>query len=515
LTSLDGLEPARELAGHYERWTAEHDESGCPSVHVFPYAAPTTAAATSALARSWLDGDQQHPLVSIGPLPDLWLAESILDVRDVRDLAQRSQLPAPIADTVSIGTSPLVVITQAGLPAGVGPNLTWSQLLSAVSREPAPALLAPDPKTSSVGLLAAAGYLSGPDGKLVEPATARERVRDVVVAGSDAGGGSGLLCQWIGAAQGTMPRSVVISDQTWRRYDNEHRATGGCPAVPASLHLKLVPAGAPVLDHPLVEFAWSTAKQRSLVHGFRQWLSGEAGRQALEAAGIGPARQQCSRLDDNPCAPTNLGAVRDLFLQAQRPGRVLLALDTSGSMGQSAGPAPTTRFTLASRAISQALGQMGRKDQFGLWTFAGTGRTGQQRLVGIAEGDEKHRAQIVDALGRVRLTGNTPLYDTIIAGMREIAQPVADVDTRALVVLTDGMDTSSVDSADTMRQTVRELASTTGARLFVVATGEASCTGPRGLRDVAVLGLGGCFDANPDQLSDTIAHLFEILWKGQ
>jgi Mg-chelatase subunit ChlD len=277
----------------------------------------------------------------------------------------------------------------------------------------------------------------------------------------------------------------------------------------------LIPQGAPMLDHPLVEFAWSTGKQQALVKGFRDWLFEAAGRQALGEAGLGPVRRDCSLLEDNPCAPAMLGTARDLFLQAQKPGRVLLALDTSGSMTAAAGPAGTTRFTLASRAISQALGQMGSKDQFGLWTFAGAGRAGHQQLVAIAEGDQKHRAEIVAALGRVRLAGDTPLYDTIIAGMEEIAKPAADVEPRALVVLTDGVDTSSADSATTMQARVRDLAGTAGVRLFVVATGEASCTGPRGLREVATIGLGGCFDADPDQLGDAIAHLFEVLWKGQ
>jgi hypothetical protein len=340
-------------------------------------------------------------------------------------------------------------------------------------------------------------------------------MRDVVVAGSDIEGASGLLCQWFGAPQGSRPRAIVISDQTWRRYDDQQRATG-CPGQPrtAPALTKLIPQGAAMLDHPLVEFAWSTEKQQALVSGFRDWLFEAAGREALGTAGLGPVRRDCSLLEDNPCAPAMVGTARDLFQLAQKPGRVLLALDTSGSMAASAGPAGTTRFTLASRAISQALGQMGSRDQFGLWTFSGAGRNGHRELVTIAEGDQQHRAEIVEALGRVSLSGDTPLYDTIIAGMQEIARPVAEVEPRALVVLTDGVDTSSAGNAEAMRATVRDLAGT-GARLFVVATGEASCTGPRGLREVATLGLGGCFDADPDQLTDAITHLFEVLWKGQ
>jgi hypothetical protein len=174
-----------------------------------------------------------------------------------------------------------------------------------------------------------------------------------------------------------------------------------------------------------------------------------------------------------------------------------------------------TRFDLASRAVGQALGQMGPADQFGLWVFPGAGGRGYRKVVGVAAGDQRHREATGTALQAVRPGGGTPLYDTIVAGLRAVARPAGGIEPRALVVLTDGQDTSSGISAVAARQSVRDLARTTGARLYVVATGEASCGGPQGLRNLAAAGLGGCFDADPDQLPDAIAQLFDVLWKGQ
>jgi hypothetical protein len=510
LTSIDGLEPTRELAVRYEQWTSDVDRSGCPAVHAFVYAAPTAAAATSAIAKGWNDDDRQRPLVTVGPRPDAWLADSTVDVREVRDLAGRAQLPLPIRSSASLGSSPIVLASKLAL---AGADQTWSQVLSKASGDGA-TVLVPDPKTSSAGLLAAAGYLSDPAGAPVTLAVARERVRAVVAAGSDGEGAAGLLCRWNGTTTG--PGSVVLSNQTWLRFVTGRRPPSGCAAGPAQAGVRVIPTGTPVLDHPLVEFTWSTAAQQSLVEEFRRWLSGPIGRDALTAAGLGPARPDCSGLDANPCVPANLDPIRELFTQAQKPGRVLLALDTSGSMAEQGDPAGPTRFDVAARAVRQAVGRMGRTDQFGLWTFpaAADGR-GQRSLVDIGVGTEQHRTDVVTALETVQPAGGTPLYDTIIAGLRAVSDPVADVDPRSLIVLTDGQDTTSGVSAADARASVAELVRTTGVRLYVIAIGEASCTGPQGLRELAATGLGGCFDADPGQLADTVGHLFEVLWKGQ
>lgn len=515
LASADGLEPTREVARRYERWTASRgqDSSGCSTVHVFVYAALTPAAATSALAAGWRDGGQQQPLVSVGPRPDVWLPDSTVDVREVRDLARRAQLPAPVRASSSIGSSPVVLVTRAPLSGAVPVAPTW-HLLTAVRSGSQPALLAADPKTSSTGLLAASGYLSDSPGGQVPPAEARARVRAVVVAGT--GTGAALLCQWGSAAGTTAPESVIVSDQAWRRFVAGDPPGGDCPGgqVPPG-GTRMLPVGAPVLDHPFVELTWSTDAQRAVVNEFHDWLTGTDGRDALAAVGLGPPRPGCSGLDGNACVPSDLEATLDLYLTAQKPGQVLLALDASGSMAERVGPAGTTRFGIASQAVSQALGQMGPKDQFGLWTFPGPDGRGHRQLVAIAEGDARHREKAGKALRGVSPAGGTPLYDTVLAGMRAVPASDAEAGPRALVVLTDGQDTTSSRSAGAVRQEVRNIARVTGVRLLLIATGDASCTGSHGLRDLAAAGLGECLDVDPDQIDAAVAQLFDSLWKGQ
>ncbi len=519
LTSADGLEPARELARSYVRWTADRNDH-CPTVYAFVYAAGTSSAAYTALARGWHADDTQHPLVTVGPRPDVWLPDSTVDVRAVRDLARRENLPAPIRASTSIASSPMVLATQAPLSVATDPGATWPQLLSTILDGTQPGLLAPDPETSSAGLLAASGYLSGPGGTLVPLAVARKRERAIIAAGAVAGeGDAALLCRWgrHGAAV-TSPRVVVTSDQMWRRFVAGDPLGAGCPGgppPPSGGHVVPAPAGTPVLDHPFVELAWSTTAQRSGVGAFRQWLSGASGTDALKAVGLRPARHDCSGLENNPCVPTDLGAMLELYRKAQEPGRVLLALDASGSMAAPIGPAGATRFGIASRAVIQALGQMGPKDQLGLWIFPGATGGSRQELASIDQSDGQRREYITNVLRTVHPMGGTPLYDTVIAGMKPVAGAGADTQPRAVVVLTDGRDTASSITAEAAEQAVGNLATTTNVRLFVVATGEASCQGPQGLEKVAGAGLGGCFDANPDQVGATIAQLFDVLWRGQ
>ncbi|NUS53764.1 MAG: solute-binding protein, partial [Streptomycetaceae bacterium] len=429
LTSVDGLAPARELARSYEAATAQ-GAKGCPAVHVFAYAAATSSAATTALARGWAADSDRQPLVDIGPKPDAWLPDSTVDVRAVRDLAQREEQPAPVAYAAPMASSPLVLVG----PAAAGADATtWAGPLDRLLSEPGATLLAPDPETSSLGLLAAAGYLTGADGRAVPLPVARVRER-AAVAG--AGATAELLCQW--AAGAPAGQALIVSEQSWRRYAFGDAVGAGCPSgEPAGRGLPYA-VGPVTLDHPFVEFTWSSAGQRQTAERFREWLSGSAGADALKAAGYRPPRHECASLDGNLCVPSNVEELLRLYRQAQEPGRVLLALDASGSMAQAA--AGATRFGVATRAVTQALGQLGPRDEFGVWTFGGAGR---RQLAGVSAVDGTHRQAITAALRAVRPSGGTPLYDTIVTGLRAVAAAGTATQPRALVVVTDGEDTSS------------------------------------------------------------------------
>ena len=216
--------------------------------------------------------------------------------------------------------------------------------------------------------------------------------------------------------------------------------------------------------------------------------------------------------------PLTLTAMLSAHRQAKLPGRVLLAVDASGSMAARAGPG-TTRFTIASQGVEEALGHLGPRDDFGLWTFPKPSGRSSPELVGLAPGSLPQRNAVVRALRTVRPTGATPLYATILAALREVAGGGADEQVRAVVVLTDGEDTTSDRSMQQVATEIRKLAGASDARLYVIATGDARCedgggteTGLRRLTDAA---RGECVATSPGEADATMAQLFGRLWGGR
>jgi Mg-chelatase subunit ChlD len=118
-------------------------------------------------------------------------------------------------------------------------------------------------------------------------------------------------------------------------------------------------------------------------------------------------------------------------------------------------------------------------------------------------------------LARTVPQGFTPLYRTIVAGMDKVATAGDNGQVRAMVVITDGEDTSSQLNRQDTIAAIGKASRETGVRLFIVATGEATCNGVNGLRALTDAGHGGCFEAGLAQVANTTTTLFESLWKGR
>jgi hypothetical protein len=523
LTSPDSLEPTRELTGAYALSTADA-HGHCPTVFPFVYAATSRSAGTSALARGWRADDTQNPQVTLGPVPDVWLPDSTVDVRQVNDLAVKEHLASSVRTVTPIASSPMVLATSADAVDG---GDTW---LAAVARllDGSRPLSAPDPEASSTGLLAAEGYLTA-GGTLVGPALARHRVQAVLGTGAGAGSDSAtLLCGYrrpVGdEPAGSIPVSVLTSRQLLRRFLAGRPLGDRCMVqVPdRSGGLVVIAAStAPVLDHPFVDFAWTTPARRPTVDAFRRWLTSSAGRERLTDLGLDAPRPECASLEHNPCVPPELDRMQDLYERVKVPGRVLLALDVSGSMANRAGPVGVSRFQTAVRGVTQALNQMGSQDEFGLWVFPGPAGRTENELVTIGRGTSQQRALVTNALGAERPIGpTTPLYRAIVDAMVRVGGTgtnATDEPIRALVVLTDGEDTSSAMSADQAEGRVRELAVKYHVRLYVIATGDARCEDPGdgGLQRLTDAGRGRCFETGPDAVPDTMTELLGFLWSGR
>jgi hypothetical protein len=280
------------------------------------------------------------------------------------------------------------------------------------------------------------------------------------------------------------------------------------------------------LDFPLIALEWPDRSdpQRRWTERFGNWLATEAGREALNDVGLRPpARPVGHPLTEALGALSGVSYPRVALAaaviersnrvqaEAERPGRVLLALDASGSM-QRPVSGRSTRFDVAAAAMTRALALMSDRDEFGLWVFQGSGRAPRQ-LVPVGPGGAEvngvpRRDATVQALAGVRLTGNTPLYRAIVDATAALG-PADPGRIEAVVVLTDGVDHGSGITPGAMVTAVRG----TGVRVFVVAIGEASCGAPA-LEEVTRVSAGGCVQPSPGDLDAELRELFRLLWGG-
>jgi hypothetical protein len=527
LTSAEQLGAARQLAGDYESVTAAAND-GCPTAELYVYAA-RPADAREAVGSGWTNG----ALLRIGPRPDVWLPDATADIDAARDAAARFAVPVPIDEQRTIAASPVVL----GLPAGAVPadladrrhGLTWRQLWDEVVRRGWD-VLRPDPSISGAGALATASLYAGIQ---ADPAAARaveQRIeRSLDAGGFPLGDGAELLCR---KRAGDPHRAAVLgTEQALVRF-NQGLGCGldqGPPDAEQAL-VAFYPTDTLGLDHPFVRLGWdaTAATTSAAARDFGGWLRGEEGQRALLRTALRPpplfavAEPLTERFgahagvvfDRRPPAAGTLTAALRRYAQARRPGRIVLALDVSGSMRTPVDRGGTTRFHVAREGVARALELMSGRDEFGLWVFpAAGGDSGTREIVPLGRADAPvsglpRKKATVDRLAGIGPAGGTPLLQAVKDGVGAAAKG-AEGRIASLVVLTDGNDTSGAAPSE-----VDTAVRGRGVRVFVIAIGEASC-GAFALRDITAHTGGACYDAAPGAVGDVLQDLFVLLWGGE
>jgi Ca-activated chloride channel homolog len=145
-----------------------------------------------------------------------------------------------------------------------------------------------------------------------------------------------------------------------------------------------------------------------------------------------------------------LRPVMDFRADRQSPVTVAILVDMSGSMSIG------TKVAMARQAYQSVLSQLREQDEVALFTFDSSLHERQDFTQDLT--------QLKDALSTFEPFGTTSLYDATAATARRLADRTATH--RAIVVLTDGIDTSSRLSA----AEVSGLASSINVPVYVVAT---------------------------------------------
>ncbi|MCA2217930.1 caspase, EACC1-associated type [Jidongwangia harbinensis] len=523
LVPAESQEPAREVAQAFERDTATGN-FGCPDARLLVYSA-TAPQIHTALVRGW--GDAEH--VRIGPRPDVWLPDWSGETRAARAAAGATGRTLPIVAEHTVASTPMVLAVAAGsadaaTETGLVDGVVWPKLLD-LMRLRGWGTVVPDPVTSLGGLARIALYHPPADPGLPEltERTVERHIEQSYDRGNHTLGADAatLVC----APDGLRDRTgYFVTEQTVARFNHGDPIGPACPQRPP-VRLRAVYAGhTPVLDRQAVRFRWTSddGPRTRAAARFTEWLRAPDGRAALNDAGLRPPDTATGApltpdwgvqpdLRPRP-APISVDLIEDVqtrYAREHRPGRVLVAIDASRSMGHRG--AGGSLWQIAARGVQQAMGRLGRRDEVGVWSFQGPERTGVRELVPVGLRDAAVRGQprpvaTARALGTVRPQGPAPLYRTIVAGLAEIG-PTSDDRVTAMVLLTDGEDDNA--SALNARQ-FRAAVTGKGVRVFAIAMGTTGCAAPV-LRTITTATAGKCLEADTGTVTDQLATIFEAV----
>jgi Ca-activated chloride channel family protein len=199
-------------------------------------------------------------------------------------------------------------------------------------------------------------------------------------------------------------------------------------------------------------------QQRALQYGFRPAdINIPISAPITPANGVDPDQPQT--LLEVPSADVTR-AIRDLWGENKKRVEVQVVLDTSGSMNENG------RLEGAKRALDSFIGQLSDQDQLGIITFS----DGASVLTPMDELGPK-REEVLQRVNGLFATGGTRLIDTVLEAYSELEEDPPGERIRAIVVLSDGEDTASNQSAQTLLNTLQADESGQSIKVFTIAYG--------------------------------------------
>ncbi|MQA98124.1 MAG: VWA domain-containing protein, partial [Streptosporangiales bacterium] len=383
---------------------------------------------------------------------DAWVPDSKMWVDVARSTTEGIAKAAPTG--TSVATTPLVIALPSGPAARLG-QASWRMLSPTTGGAGVDGqlkLYAPDPARTASGMAALiiARRLSGvgDDERRSLPlftALIRQLQQSSVPDVSTA-----FAALDRPGKNSATPAAVVTEQAVWER--NRATSDAGTAAVyPGD--------GTVMLEYPLVLTTTESAKVQAVadfrealmtgearddVHagGFRG-LDGAAGRQLATEGGLRPATP--------PRIPPPSGDAVKQSLQAwsrlKLGTRMLTLIDVSGSMAEPVPGTGVTRMQATAQTAIQGLRLFPDDSELGLWSFS-TFMNGQRDYrelqpimpLYVRHGGVTSRERQERTLSRIRPNpvGDTGLYDSILAGYREVKRGYQPDKVNTLLVLTDG-----------------------------------------------------------------------------
>jgi Ca-activated chloride channel family protein len=370
--------------------------------------------------------------------PELWIPDSSA-------WAAAGGLPAgAVRSAVSIARSPLVLAVPVEAARSFGwparhldvTGLLGSQRDATSSQQPRWVLADPASSPASAAAVLAlrtATTSSGDRGMLMRVLRASSRVASADAQAARADGGSSAVAtreQAVWAANASLTRRVAV-------YSSSQQLSLDYPA----LVLTANPVRRALADS-LVE-SLRSAQSRALLqaHGFRD-TADEPGSSLSLSRGVDPS---AGRHADVVTAAEARDAAQVLSA-VEKPSRLLVVIDVSGSMATPAG-SKGTRLDVALAGAVNGLALYSDDTEVGLWEFATNLDQGSDHrellpitTLGQGADGSSGRDKVLAAIQTVTVDrdGNTALYDTALAALRSLRHGWDPARQNTVVLLTDG-----------------------------------------------------------------------------
>ncbi|MCC2031771.1 VWA domain-containing protein [Microbacterium sp. BWT-G7] len=273
-------------------------------------------------------------------------------------------------------------------------------------------------------------------------------------------------------------------------------------------------------DNPITVLGadWVTEVQATAGAAFAEFLQTDAAQQILPEYGFRPLDESVALGDlftaeygVDPAGPAVtlpkpsvdvVSAAIDQWTQIRKPSSVLEVIDISGSMDEAIGDG-RSKLDGAIEGAQSTLGHFRSSDEVGVWAFTtGVSSAAGQNIVVLRDVSPlaSDRESVDSSLDDLRFADRqgTPLYDAIAAAYEEMTARAEPGRINAIVVLSDGQDTDSTISLDSLIAKIGKESSEGGddapVRIFPIAYGEGADTGA--LQRIAEATGGQWFDAS-------------------
>jgi Ca-activated chloride channel family protein len=446
------------------RW---HDDAsgprgaaGCPSARLRVAAAPEIANVVQDAARS-LNPDHalcgpifvtaQEPAAVAAGLrtghPDAWIPSSSAWLRFAAVNGGVFDAPRQV-----IASSPMMVVAPAGMSTQLWPDRKtgWADVVSKVNTRQINSVSVADPLRDTAGLLTVLGVQAAMAGTTPDPGIAQLRALSL----------RGRLTEPVGAAGDLFARYAQETDPIGAGerigvFTATEQALSAYRAASPPIALEgLAPGdGSWHADYPLVTArdAAADAERSLLVSRLGSRLSAEESQRALAEAGFRPGAPGGVSPMAIPEDPERVIATATQWSQYRLlKFQVLILIDGSGSMNSTVTTADgrrTTKADLLRESGQNALPLFGEDTSLGLWYFGTSSATGAPYQEAVPYGPlDRERRGLLDqqvAAYKPQENSGTPLYQTVLDGVRTMKARARPDVVSMVVVLTDGADEGS------------------------------------------------------------------------